>query len=87
MSKEILWNIISKWCLPILLYGVDSLLLHADQVHKLSTALNLAIWPYFHMARNVFVRNSLYFVGSMPMNMMLDERNVMLVKICLSARI
>ena len=33
VSEEILWNIISKCCLPILLYGVDSLSLHVDQMH------------------------------------------------------
>ena len=34
------------------------------------------------MARNVSVRSLLYFVGSMSMNMMLDERKVKLVKSC-----
>ena len=48
---EILWNIINKCCLPILLYRVDSLSLHTDQVHKLSVALNMAIKRCFHVAR------------------------------------
>ena len=86
VSEKILWNIISKCCLPIVLYGVDSLSLHVGQVHKLSVALNLAIRHSFHMARNVSVRSLLYFVGSMPMNMMLYERKVnKLVKSCLNS--
>ena len=86
-SKEMLRNINSKFCLPILLYGVDSLSLHVDQVHKLSVALNLAIRPrrYFQMARNESVRSLLYIVGSMPVNMMFDERKVKLVKSCLNS--
>ena len=44
--------------------------------HLLSAALNLAITRCFHMARNESVRSLLYFVGRMPMNMMLDERKV-----------
>ena len=76
MSEETLWNIISKCSLSILLYGVDSLLLHVDQVRKQSVALNLAIRRCFNMARNVSVCSLLYFVGSMPMNMMLDVRMV-----------
>ena len=82
MSEEILWSIISKFCLPILLYEVDSFSLHVDQMHKLSVALNLVIRRCFHMARNVSMRNLLYFVGSMPMNMMSDVRKVKLVKSC-----
>ena len=82
VSEEILWNIISKCCLPTLLYGVDSLSLRVDQVHKLSVALNLAIRRCFHLAKNVSVRNLLYFVGCMPMKMLLDERIVKLVKSC-----
>ena len=85
VSEEILWNIISKCCLPILLYGVDSLSLHVDQEHKLSVALNLAIRRCFHIARHVSVGSLLYFVGSMPMNEMLDERKVKLVKSCLNS--
>ena len=68
ISEEILWIIISKRCLPILLYGVDALSLHDDQVHKLSVALNLAIRPCFHLARNVSVRSLLYLVESMLMS-------------------
>ena len=44
--------------------------------HLLSVALNLAITRCFQMARNESVRSLLYFVGRMPMNMMLDERKV-----------
>ena len=80
-----MWNIISECCLPILLCEVDSISLQVDQAHKLSVALNLAIRRCFHLARNVSVRSLLYFVGSMPMNMMLDERKVKLVKSCLNS--
>ena len=86
LSEEILWNIICICCSPILLHGVDSLSLHIEQVHKLSLALNLAIRRCFHMAKNVNVRSLLYFVRSMPMNMMLDECKVKLVKSCLNIR-
>ena len=47
VSEEILWNIIGKFCLLILLFGVDYLSLHVDQMHKLSMALNLAIRQLF----------------------------------------
>ena len=57
-----------------------SLSLHVDQVHKLWMALNLAIRRCFHIARNVSVRSLLYFVGSMPLKMMLDERKVIVGK-------
>ena len=70
--------------MPILLYGLDLLSLHVDQVHKLSMALNLAIRCCFHIARNVSVCSLLYFVGSMLMNIMLDEHKVKLVKSCLN---
>ena len=85
VSEEILWSIMSKCCLPILLYGVDSLSLHVDLVHKLSMALNLAIRLCFNMARNVSLRSLLYSVRSMPMYMMLDVRKVKLVKSCLNS--
>ena len=62
VSEEILWNIISKYFLHILFYGVDSLSLRVDQVHKLSVALNLAIRGCFHMARNVFMRSLLHLL-------------------------
>ena len=63
VSKDILWNIISKCCLPILLYRVDFLSLHVDQVHKLLVVLNLAVRRCFHMARNVSVRSLLIKYG------------------------
>ena len=79
-------NINSKCGVPILLYGVDYLLLHVDQVQKLSVALNLAIRRCFHMAKNVSVRSYLHFVGNIPMNnMRLDERKVKLVNSCVNS--
>ena len=80
-----MWNIVSKCCWPIFLYGVDSFSLQVGQVYKLSVALNQAIRRCFHMARNMSVRSLLYFVGSMPMNIMLNERKIKLVKSCLNS--
>ena len=40
---------------------------------------------FTYIARNVFVCSLLYFVRSMPINMMLDERKVKLVKSCLNS--
>ena len=47
--------------------------------------LRLANRHCFHMARNVSVRRVLYFGGSMPMNTMLHERKIKLIKNCLNS--
>ena len=86
MSEKILRKIIIKLLFFLfLLYGVDPLSLDVDQVHNLSVASNVAITRCFHMARKVSVCGLLYFVGSRPVNMMLDERKVNLVKSCLNS--
>ena len=54
-------------------------------MNNLSVALNIAAWRCFHIARNISVRNVLYFVGSMPEQMLLDERKVKLIKSCLGS--
>ena len=64
---------------------MESVYLYPEQVNNLSVALNIAVRRCFHIARSISVRNVLYFVGSMPVQMFLDERKVKLVKSCLGS--
>jgi hypothetical protein len=84
VSEELVWNIINQCCLPILLYGIDTFCSYANQVHELSVALNTAVRRCFNIARNVSVRNLLYFLGSMHVQKM-NVRRVKLLKSCLNS--
>jgi hypothetical protein len=83
VSEEIKWHVIQHSCLPILLYGVDSVVLHNEQIRKLSVAYNNAVRRCFVLSRFSSVRNVLFYMGSSPLNMILDQRRVLLLKECL----
>jgi hypothetical protein len=85
VSDDVKWNIIQRSCLPILLYGVDSVTLKAGQVQKLSVAYNTAVRRCFNLSRFTSVRNVLYFLGSSPVNVILDERLGLMLKSCIGS--
>ena len=66
------------------MYGVDSVILCSEQIRKLSVAYNNVVWHCFGLFRFSSVRNLLYFLGSMPLNILLECRGIFLVKECLS---
>ena len=82
ISEEILWNVIQCSCLPILLYGIDSVHLNAAQVQKLSVACNTAVRRCVNISHFTSVRNFLYFLGTLPVKLLLEESKLMLVKSC-----
>jgi hypothetical protein len=85
VSDDAEWNIIQRSCLPILLYGVDSVTLKAGQVQKLSVAYNTAVRRCFNLSRSTSVRHVLYFLGSSPVNVILDERLGLMLKSCIGS--
>ena len=84
VSDEIKWNVVQHSCLPILLYGVDSVHLSRSQVYSLSVALNTAVRRCFRLSRCTSVRNILFFTGALPINMLLNERKILLLKDCMN---
>ena len=85
VSEEIKWNVIQHSCIPLLLYGIDSLCLNVKGVHKLSVALNTAVRRCFKLSNFTSVRNVLYFFNTLLLKLLLDERKIMLCKSCLSS--
>ena len=79
--EEIKWNKIQHSCLPILLYDLDCIHLNNMQVHKLSVAYNTTVRRCFNMSRFKSVCNILYFLGSIFIDFMLDEKMVLLMKL------
>jgi Reverse transcriptase (RNA-dependent DNA polymerase) len=84
MSEEIKCHIIQHSCLPILTYGVDSLRLSKQKLHELSVSYNTAIRRCFYLSRFTSVRPILFYTGSLPFNMLMDERYILLVKECMN---
>ena len=80
MSEEIFWQVFNQSCSPVLLYGLESVYIYPEQTNNLPVVLNIAVKRCFHIARNISIRNVLYFVGSMPEQMLLDERKVQFIK-------
>ena len=70
--------------LAFLMYGIDSVILCSEQIRKLSAAYNNVVRRCFGLSRFSSVHNLLYFLGSMPLNMLLEYRRILLVKECLS---
>ena len=54
-------------------------------IQSLSIAYNTAVRRCFHISRYTSVRNVLYFLNSMPVNIILEERRVLLFKSCLES--
>ena len=65
-------------------YSIDSVILCSEQIRKLSVAYYNVVRRCFGLSRFSSVRNLLYFLGSMPLNMLLECRRILLVKKCLS---
>ena len=84
LSEEIRWNIIQHSCCPILLYGLDSINLNTEQVRKMSVAYNIAVRCCFNLKFYTLVRNIVYYINCIPINMLLSEKRVLLVSQCLS---
>ena len=82
VSEEIKWHVIQHSCLPLLMYGIDSVILCSEQIRKLSVAYNNVVRRCFGLARFSSMRNLLYFLGSMPLNMLLECRRILIVKEC-----
>jgi hypothetical protein len=83
ISEEIKWSVIERACMPVLLYGVDAVSLSNSDIHKMSVTCNMAVRRCFNLSRFTSVQNVLYFTGSLPVKMLLDERRVLLMKNCL----
>ena len=84
LAEEIKWHVIQHSCLPLLMYGIDSVILCSEQIRKLSVAYNNIVRCCFGLSRFSSVCNLLYFLGSMSLNMLLECRRILLVKECLS---
>ena len=56
----------------------------SEQIRKLSVAYINVVRLCLGLSRSSSVRNLLYFFGSMPRNMLLECRRILLVKKCLS---
>ena len=84
LSEEIKWHVIQHSCWPLMMHGIDSVILCSEQIRKLSVANNNVVRRCFGLSRFSSVRNLLYFLGSMLLNMLLDCRRILLVKECLS---
>jgi hypothetical protein len=83
VSEEVRWNVIKHSSEPILFYGVDVLQLKSEQVHKLSVVYNNAVRRCFNLPRNRTVRDILFFTGSLPVKIALNQRRILLIKDCL----
>ena len=84
ISEEIKCHIIQHSCLPILTYGNDALRLSEREMHDLSVTYNTAIRRCFYLSKYTSVRYILHCMGSLPFNMIMDERYICLVKDCIS---
>lgn len=85
LSELILCEIIVRKCLPILLYGLECIVLNSAQRHKLNVAFNNVMRRIFKVSRRTSVRNLLYYVGIKPVKILLDERRCLLLASCLSS--
>ena len=83
LSEEVLMQLITKQCVPILLYGVECFNLSSQQKSKLSVALNSVIRRIYHLNRWTSVREYLFYNGIYPMVLMLEERFWVLASNCL----
>ena len=51
-------------------------------MHKLSVIYYIAVRRCFNISHFTSVRNVLYFLGTLPVKLLLEERRLMLVKSC-----
>jgi len=84
ISEEVKCHIIQHSCLPILSYGTEAVTLTKKQVHGLSVAYNTAIRRCFGLSRMCSVRFVLRCIGSIPLDILLHKRRLLLVKDCIS---
>jgi hypothetical protein len=82
LSEEILCKLILTNCLPMLLYGIDSLFLKREQVRKLSVAFNSVFRRIFHMSRFTSMRVIYNFIGTMSLDCLYEERLFCLCRNC-----
>ena len=82
ISDELKWHVVNHSCLPMLFYGIDSIILCAEQRRKVGVVCNNAVRRCFGLLRSTSVRNVLFYMGCMPINYVLDERRVLLMKEC-----
>ena len=85
LSEEILCKVILTHCLPLMLYGVDSIFITKDQIRKLSVAFNTAFRRVFHMSRFSSMRLLYSFMGFKTLDCLYEERLMCLIRNCSSS--
>ena len=75
LSEEIVCKLILTNCLPMLLYGVDSLFLRTEQVRKMSVSFNIVFRHIFHMSKFSSMRAIYNFLGTKTLDCIYKEVN------------
>ncbi len=82
LSEEILCKIILTNCLPMLLYGVDSVFLKCNQIRKMSVAFNTVFRRIFHMSKRSSMRVIYHYIGTKTLDCIYEERLTCLIRNC-----
>ena len=82
LSEEILCKLILTNCLPMLLYGIDSICLKVEQVRKMSVVFNTVFRRIFHMSRFSSMRLIYSYIGTKTLDYLYHERLISLHSQC-----
>jgi hypothetical protein len=82
LSEEILCKLVLTNCLPMLLYGIDSVCLKCEQIRRMSIAFNTVFRRIFHMSKFSSMRLIYHFIGTKTLECLYEERFVCLVRNC-----
>jgi hypothetical protein len=82
LSEEILCKLVLTNCLPMLLYGIDSVFLKCEQIKRMSVAFNTVFRRIFHMSKFSSMRLIYHFLGTKSLDCLYEERFVCLVRNC-----
>jgi hypothetical protein len=82
LSEEILCKLIMTHCVPFLFYGIDSVFLTIEQIHKMSVTFNTVFRRIFHMSRSTSMRLIYNFLGIKTFDCLYDERHLCLIRNC-----
>ena len=83
LSEEVLCEIIFKKCLLILTYGMECFELLGEQRHRMSVAFNTVARQIFKLSKYTSVHNVIFYIGSKPCDIILDERRFLLLQSCM----
>ena len=75
-------QIINTYCLPILLYGLESFHLSFVQNDRIAVAYDNIVRHIFNLGRFVSIRDVIAFIGSKLADIVADEWQLLIVHEC-----